>query len=91
MSKQILIQDLKNIKEQLKSYDGETQGQTQQDAINDETEKMADAVEAYFERAIEAWKTQRTVIITPANIVAGALANSGGPVAAANNVTGIIQ
>lgn len=86
MSKQQFITDYKSIKDTLKTYDG-TEGKDQADAIQKEAELLAEAITNYVERILSG----KQCVITPAAVATAALANGGGPVAAANNLTGSIE
>ena len=65
----------------LKTYDGET-GHEPSDAIDKFAADLADYVETIIKSS--------TVVITPIQITAATLSNSGGPVVAANNLNGTL-
>lgn len=52
-------------------------------ALDDLAGKIADAIDSYVKGA--------SITATPANVVAAALSNAGGPVAAANNLLSSIN
>ena len=58
--------------------DMKTRQQDPDQAMNDFAEKLSNAIHDYVSNA--------DIIATPANVAAAAMANSGGPVVAANNL-----
>lgn len=86
MSKTQFISDYKSIKDTLKTYDG-TEGKDQAAAIQKEAELLAEAITDYIERILSG----KQCVITPAAIETADLANGGGQVDAANNLTGSIE
>lgn len=77
LNKTVLTASIKAIFNALKSYDGTT-GQTQTDAINKFAGDLADAIDTYVKGA--------TLYSTPVDVATATMANSGGPVVAANNL-----
>ena len=61
--------------------------------MKDETGDPDEAFEKFaeeFSDIIDSYIKEATIISTPANILAAGMANTGGPVVAANNLTSII-
>ena len=77
-----LIQDLKDLNAELRTYTGEP-GKTTEDASNVQAERLASSIDRYIGSI--------NFFATPQQVVAAGLANGGGSVTAANNLEITLQ
>lgn len=83
LAKGQLIVDILDLMQLLATYDGETAGQTQFNAMNDFANGMADAIDDYIKSG--------SIFATPVNIGLAVMTAGGVPVVAANNLDSEIQ